>query len=266
MTPDNRKPAEAPDWTTLYRIGGVAALVAAVIFRRNLSAEVSLFSGQIPPTAAGDWLALLHNDALLGLTYLDFFDVINYALVGLLFLALYTALRQVNQSTMRIAVSLGLVGIVLALATNQSVSMLALSSRYAGTSTTEQATYAAAGEVLLASAENVGAYLSLLFVTLAGLIMAGVMLQSAHFSRVTAYLGILGNVLILGYFITVFFAPSLNFLPHAAGAVPLVLWQGLAGWRLLRLGRVRPATGVVLLLVLAGAEIAANVWIMQQFV
>ncbi|MGC9468823.1 MAG: hypothetical protein ACP5HS_09535 [Anaerolineae bacterium] len=36
---------QARDWTPLYRISGIAALVAAVLFRRNIGAEVSLLTG-----------------------------------------------------------------------------------------------------------------------------------------------------------------------------------------------------------------------------
>ena len=36
---------DTPTWRTLYKIGGIAALLAAVLFRRNIGAEVSLFTG-----------------------------------------------------------------------------------------------------------------------------------------------------------------------------------------------------------------------------
>ena len=53
----------------------------------------------------------------------------------------------------------------------------------------------------------------------------------------TAWLGIAGNGLILFYFVALIFAPSLTFLPHTLGAIPLVLWELLSGWRLFRLAR-----------------------------
>ncbi len=50
---------ENPTWKTLFRAGGMAALLAAILFRRNIGAEVSLFTGVAAiPHSAADWYAL----------------------------------------------------------------------------------------------------------------------------------------------------------------------------------------------------------------
>lgn len=232
---------------TLLRIGGVVLLIAALVFRRNISAEISLFGAQVPPSAAGDWFALLQSSRLLGLAFLNLFDLVNYALLGLAFLALYAALKQVNESSMKIAVSLGFVGVAVYFASNQAFSMLTLSDRYAAATTDAQRTmYLAAGEALLAINnpgavyQGTGIYLSLLLVTLAGLMISVVMLQSGIFSKVTAYIGILAHVLVLGYYVTLVFAPTLIFIPHSAAAVPLVAWEILTALKLFQLARGIP--------------------------
>ena len=66
------------DWNSLYKIGGVAALIAGVLFRRNLAAEIGLFSQRQAPEAVRDWFALLQSNRLLGLAYLNIFDIVNY--------------------------------------------------------------------------------------------------------------------------------------------------------------------------------------------
>jgi len=95
--------AKVPDseWKALHRLGGAAALMAAVLFRRNLAEEFLLFrqhgiirSGpNALPNTAIEWFNVLHNYRLIGLTFLNRFDMVNYALVGLMFLGLYAALR-----------------------------------------------------------------------------------------------------------------------------------------------------------------------------
>jgi hypothetical protein len=63
-------------WHGLFRWGGIAALLAGLIFRRNLGAELSLLkeSGFItagsatPPTTVPDWFTLLQSNPLVGLT------------------------------------------------------------------------------------------------------------------------------------------------------------------------------------------------------
>jgi hypothetical protein len=131
-------------WKGLYRIGGVAVLIAVIVFRRNLGEELMAFRGfgviavpETTPSSAYDWFTLLQNNRLVGLALLNIFDLINYALVGVLFLALYGALKQANKSAMMIATVLGLVGITVCFASNQAFSMLSLSEQFAIATTIE---------------------------------------------------------------------------------------------------------------------------------
>lgn len=227
--------AASPAWAALYRAGGAAALIAAVLFRRNIAAEVSLFNPQPIPSAAADWFALLQGQRLVGLAYLNVFDVVNYALLGLMFLALYVALRRTHESTMLIAVTLGIVAVAVAFASNQAFAVMELSGRYAAAPAAEQPSLLAAGEALLAAERGTGSHLSLLCVALAGLLTSAVMLRSHNFGRVGPILGIVGNALVLLVFPVLIVAPGLVFLPHTLAAVPLIVWQFLAGLRLLRL-------------------------------
>ena len=98
-------------WKSICRVGAVAALIAALVFRRNMGAEASMFFGPAPTTAAG-WFTLFHNNSSLGLFFLNFFDIADYVLVGVVFLALYIALRKTNKIYAGIAASLSLVGIL----------------------------------------------------------------------------------------------------------------------------------------------------------
>jgi len=235
-TQDAAVQIEDSAWKTLYRTGGVAALIAALVFRRNIGAEVSLASAQMPPTTAGGWFTLLQNSRFLGLAYLNLFDLVNYALLGLVFIALYIALRQIDRSATLIALSSGLVGVAAYFASNQVFAILALSNQYAAAAEADRAALLAAGEALLAiGSQGAGVYLGLFLVTLAALMFSVVMLRGGTFSRLTAYMGIVGNACIMCYFITLIFAPALTWLPHTAGAVPLVVWEVLAGLRLLKL-------------------------------
>lgn len=231
---------EDSTWTTLYRIGGAAAVIAALLFRRNLGAEVTLLSGRMPPVAVSDWLALLANDRLLGLAFLNVFDIVNYALVGLIFIGLYAALRRSYPGTAGLAACFGLIGGGVYFASNQAFAMLSLSNQYAAASEAQRATLVATGEALLAIDQGTGIYASLFLVTLAGLIFSVLMLRSRVFNRLTAYIGILAHVLLMGYFVLLPIAPSLVFLPHVLAAVPLVIWQLLSGWRLIQLARDVP--------------------------
>jgi len=243
-------------WKSLYRVGGVAALVAGVLFRRNLAAEIGLFSQHSLPVTVSDWFTLLQSNRLLGLAYLNIFDLVNYALVALMFLALYAVLRRTNKSYMAIATVLGLLGIAAYFASNTALSMLSLSDQYAvATTGAQKTTLVAAGEALLAlnrftapgSHPGSGGFLSLLLIAVAGTIASVVMLRSGLFKRATAYVGILAGALDLAYCIAYALVPTVDsemlailFIP-AAGLL-LMLWHIMVGWRLYRLGRLKGKT------------------------
>ncbi|MBZ0289565.1 MAG: DUF4386 domain-containing protein [Anaerolineae bacterium] len=233
-----------PGWRWLYRLGAAAALVAAVGFRRNMGAEISLLSAQMPPSTANDWFTLLQDNSLLGLALLGLCDIVNYALVGLIILALCAALEHVNKSWTSVARTIGLMGIAVYFASNQAFSLLSLSSQYAAAGTDAQRSILlSAGEALLAIHnpgrvyQGTGIYIGLFLVTMAELMISVVMLRSGLFSRTTAYLGILGHTLVLGYFITVAVAPNLTFVPHTAAAIPILIWNLLIARRLFQLAR-----------------------------
>lgn len=195
-----------PNWSTwkpLYKTGAIAALLSALLFRRNIGAEVSLVTGvEATPTTAADWYALLQANPFVGLSFLAFFDLFNYILVGVIFLALAAALWQANKSAAALALASGLVGIALNLASNVSLTMLSLSQRYAAvTSTAQRADLLAAGQVTLvgnglSAIPGTEALVSLLLVALAGLLFSLLLLPS---HRGTAILGLLASGCDLAY-------------------------------------------------------------------
>jgi hypothetical protein len=233
-------------WKGLFKVGSMAALIAGLVIRRNLGAEFMLLRSvgiinvgpTTPPVAVVDWFGLLQNNRLVGLTLLGLFDVVNYALVGLMFLALCVALRRASRSYMVVAASLSFVGIAVYLASNQALTMLSLSDQYAAATTEAQRSLLlAAGQATLAIHQNAGyegtgLYLSFFLVTVAGLIISVVMLRSDTFGKVTAYMGILANGFGLGYYLALAFAPALVALPLSVSALFLLAWYVLIGRQL----------------------------------
>jgi hypothetical protein len=225
---------------------------------------------EVHPSSAVDWFTLLQDNRLLGLVLFDLVDLLNYALLGLILLALYAALRRTNRSAMAIATTMGLVGVAVHLASNQVISMLNLSHKYAAATTDAQrGALLAAGEALLAIHnpgaihQGTGMYVGLFLVLLAGLIISLVMLRSRMpngagcpngayvFSKVTAWVGILANGLALGHFVALAFAPAIGptpvvfGLPMAISAPFRVTWYVLIAIRLFQLawGRSKEKEG-----------------------
>lgn len=243
----NSKSEEREDrWKSIYKLGGISALAAAILFRRWLSAELSLFSNfniikEVPHTIEG-WFGLLQSNPVIALVHLNALDLINYALVGLIFLAVFAALRKASRGMMTLALILTFSGIVLFFSSNQAFSLLSLAGQYAEAATeTQRTVLLAAGQTLLTMNDalcfGTGVFWAYIFVTTAGLLMAVGMLRSSVFSRITAVFGMIANVIGLGYFFTAAFAPSLSFIPFSGSAPFLLVWYILIGLRLLKISR-----------------------------
>ena len=242
----NLEEKQYADWKSILRLGGMAALVAAILFRRWMSAELSLFSNfhlisKVPDTIE-EWFALLQSNPVIALVHLNALDLINYALVGLIFLAVFAALRKTSKGTMTLALILTFSGIAIYFATNHAFSLLSLSGQYAGAATEAQRVILlSAGQALLTMNDplcfGTGIFWAYIFVTSAGLLMSVVMLKSSVFTRTTAILGIIANGIGLGYFFTAAFNPGLSFIPFSGSAPFLLVWYILIGVRLLKISR-----------------------------
>jgi len=242
---------QANPWKTLYISGGVATLLVVLIFRRNWSAEMSVSKGfgifDVPdsmPSNALEWFELLQKDPFVGLSLFNLFDLINFALVGLIFLALYAALRNVNKSLMLMAITAGLIGVAVYMASNQALEMFFLSQQYvAATSDAQRSIFLTAGDVLLvtnhpeAPYQATGIHLGLFLVLLAGLLISIVMLKSDVFGKAAAVCGILANGLALLGFIALAFGPTISWIPPTLSAPFRMIWYVLIAIKLFKLAR-----------------------------
>lgn len=228
-----------PAYKSLYRIGGVAALVAAVL----MLGVLIVFTIYPQPGTVGDWFELFQSNKIIGLLDFWLLEVLGYTMFALVFLALYFALRAANRGIMAIAIAFALLGVGVFLATNRPFAMLSLSDRYAAASTeTERAALLAAGKAVLANTGQrvVGGFnVGLFLLSVAGLITSTVMLQSGALSRATAYVGIAAWALSLIDYLRQVVTQSaiITLLVVLPGALLLVVWFALAGRGLYQLGR-----------------------------
>ncbi|MBN2549055.1 MAG: hypothetical protein JXB15_07860 [Anaerolineales bacterium] len=240
------KTVHDPVWKPLFILGGIAALLAVFVFRRNLGAELVAFQGfgifTLPepyPIHAGDWFALLQSDPLVGFILLGFFDLVEYGLVGLIFLAVGVILWRASRAAVLLAGLCGLVGITLSFASNQAFALHSLSQRCVEAGSNAQRLICqAAGEALLAIHEHsISTYASLFLVLLAGLLLSAVMLRNSVFSRAAAVTGLLANGFGLVYFIALIFAPAFIWIPPTISAPFRMIWYFLIAIQLFRMGK-----------------------------
>jgi len=192
----------ATDWSSLYRVGGIAALLAAVL----TPIAITVFGISPPPydDGAAEWFELLHDSPLLGLVSLDLLFVIVNVLMIPVMLGLYVALRRLSPAYMTLAIATFFVGLAAFLATNPSIEMLSLSDRYANaTSEGERIALLGAGESLLAGFEGTAFHLNYILAQLAGIVIGTVILRGSMFGRTIGWLMIIGNAVGFGLYLPV---------------------------------------------------------------
>lgn len=229
-------------WKSVYVFGGIAAILSLIAVMADIVIGSSTGGNlsQLPQTAVERFSQFPQN-AWLGLYNLDLLNAVNQLISIPVYFALYATLRKTNKPYAMFGLIIFLLGTTIFAANNTALPMLELSNKYASADEPQKAMLAAAGEAMLARGEHgsLGAFFSFLLPTLAALIMSLVMLQGSIFSRMNAYIGIVGNTFMLIYVVLVTFAPAVKDMAIAfamPGGLLLLVWMILFTVRLFRLG------------------------------
>lgn len=226
---------------SLFLVGGIAALTGAILGMVEVIIEIngSATSGPTPTSVVG-WYTLLDSDKLYGLALLGLFEVAATIVSIFMFLALYAALRRVNEGFTLAATAFALVGTAVYLASISTFSMLSLSDKYAAATTAdEQSRLLAAGQALLAMYPDTVLNLGLFLWAIGGITISAVMLRSGLFSKWTGYIGILANIVGLP-------GGSLGIALFSINGLLLFIWLVMVGVRLFKLGSARLGSGDVI--------------------
>lgn len=216
-------------WKPLYRIAAVVALLSVVFI---VVAGIVLVLNPVPTTMVG-WFNLFNQSWLWGLFAADLMMLASYVLLGVTYVALYGALRRVNQPFMALGTAFAFVGMVAYIAANPAFSMLSLSHQYADATTdAERTALLGAGQAIIANwtgtAFNVAYFMGALF----AIIVSLVMLRSNVFSKATGYAGLAMGVLTL----VPASAGTVGIVFSLLALVPTMIWYILLARRFFQLG------------------------------
>lgn len=235
--------------TSLYKIGGVAAMICALMYLVALGVHVPANRTSPPPSTVLEWFMLFQTNPITGLFFLGFADIVIMLLWGPMSLALYAALKKSNKAWSLVATTFVFVGMAVYLATNTAFSMLSLSHQYAFATTEAQKSFLlSAGQALIAISEGTGGqYVGMPLAWLSGLILSAIMLRNKYFNKATAWVGILGLGLLLasmpfaGYTTTgptTAIVSAIIAVTYIGGGLLSLAWYILVGLRLLELARI----------------------------
>ena len=213
-------------WQGLYKIGAVAALISVVII------PLSIVAFFIWPPFPDDILVVIQEDWLAGLMGLDFMYLLSNVFAIPFFLVLYVTLKEVNESWALIALAIGLVGLICLVPARPIPEMFVLSDQYAAAATeAERATYLVAGESMLTHFHGMAYHVHYILGSASLLISSFLMLRSDTFSKATAYVGVVTNVVVFGLYV-----PEVGVYISLLSVVGYLIWYILIARRLFQLG------------------------------
>lgn len=230
-----------PCWGGLFKAGGVAPFVTMAVYLTEMFAIIlGGMSGEAYPVTASDWVSLFQRNRIVALLYLNALDVFSISILGIMFLALYVALKRFDESYAAMAAFFAFLGVAIFVSAraDMGATVLALSDQYAAATTQAQM------EQLLATAQVLNSLghatpetLGFFFMAIGGLIFSIVILRSSTFNRAIAYVGILGGAMTVFHRLSMFILPSIAGVLMPLSGLLWLIWWILAGLRLIRLGR-----------------------------
>ena len=225
-----------PIWRNLYRAGGIVPIIVVFFYLAEL---LSMASGEPYPTNVESWFSLFQRDRILGLLYLNAFDVFSIALLGVTFLALYVSLKQFNESYAAIAGVFAFIGIPSFITPRVlMLSIISLSNQYAASaSDAQRSQILAAGQGLSSLGTATPQTVGFFFLAIAVLILSVIMLRSTPFWKVTAYMGILNALLTFLDDIVAFTVSSIATYFLLISSFSWFIWFILTSRKLLQLSR-----------------------------
>ena len=223
-----------PSWRDLYRAGGVAGLLVGVIY---IVAAILIFTTPSPPTAGG--AETLQYIAAHRLLYIlkQILWLVPSVPAMVVFLALYSALKQVNKSYAAIGAVLSIAAWALSFAwptTGEGApTLVALSNSYtAATSAAARTAFATAAEVLIAT-EAIPTIIGVLQTV--GILIISLVMVGGVFPKWVAYLGVVtGAIGIVSEALI-----SILGIAYAIYGVLVMVWFLVIGWQLYRLAGER---------------------------
>ena len=251
MSQDKQNPItgnypEDSNCKSFYKLAGTASLLALLVMVLEIFITFLPGGGRTESSVSTitDWFDLFRNNWFMGLRNLGLMNIFSIIFGIPIYLALYAVHRQVNKAYAALAAILFFIGLSVYVANNTAFPMLALSGKYtAASNVAQKSLIAAAGEALLAQGEShtPGTFPGFFLCEIAGILIGLVMLHGKIFSKLSAYLGIIGSGFLLVFEICSAFVPSLFLAATifvAIGGISSLVWYVLIARRFFQLGHV----------------------------
>jgi hypothetical protein len=214
----------------IFNLAAISALIIVFL----IPVQLFFFSVYPPPEHPEEFFRLFHHNWLLGIISLDFLYIINNTLIIIIYLGLYTALKNTDQEYMLLATVIGITGIAAYYSSTVIFEMMALSKQFFLAETASlKADLLASGNLLLIRYKGTAFDIYYVLNALALIIISAVMYRSDIFSRATSVWGLAAGMLML----IPSTAGTLGLIFSIVSLIPWTVFSVLIARRLLRIGR-----------------------------
>jgi hypothetical protein len=186
---------------SIFKYGSFAAVLSAVSIAFAIIAYfIWPYKGNT--SSIEDILTVLQTDRIGGLIALDVSMLIIGPFTMLMFVALYIALRQVNEPIALVALIMNMMAIALVIVCRPLVELVMLSDHFAlEIDSVEKSRILAAGELLRLQLDGTAWTMQTAFLMIAGLINNTLLLRTTCFKKRTAWTGIVISAIGLPFFL-----------------------------------------------------------------
>ncbi len=186
---------------SIFKYGSFAAVLSAVSIAFAIVAYfIWPYKGNT--SSITDILIVLQTDRIGGLIALDVSMLIIGPIIILMFLAIFSAIRRVDEPIALLALILNMMAIALVIVCRPLVEFVMLSDQFAmATDAAEKSRILAAGELLRLQLDGTAWTMQTTFLMIAGLMNNTLMLRTASFKKRTAWTGIFISAIGLPFFL-----------------------------------------------------------------
>ncbi|MGD8455028.1 MAG: DUF4386 family protein [Anaerolineales bacterium] len=206
-------------YKSLITVGGICAVISAAII------PISIIAFFFWPLYPEDIFSVIQSNRLAGMMGLDLIYLLGSFLSIPIFLTFYVTLKQTNESYSLLALTLGLIGLVTLFSSRPILEIVSLSDQYALVTTEIQKTeLQAAGTALMTLFRGTAFNIHYVLGTTSLLISSFLMMKSEIYSKSTAYIGIITNILVFTYYV-----PTVGVYLSIVSVIGYLLWWSLLG-------------------------------------
>jgi hypothetical protein len=240
---DNNPVTAITDWKHHYRAAAICALLVVMIGFLDIGLSMTNSEAQENSLInIVQWFALFQSNTFEAFRLLGLFNMINLLLAVPLNLSLQHLHKQTQPALSTLSMILFSIGTAVYLSSNSAFSLFAISRQYAAAFGAQKTALELIGQTTLALGADLtpGTFLGFILPEIAGILMAFVLLRGGLFSKITAWLGILGLGVLLIFNTMVAFTPqyfSLAMMVAMPGGLLSMAYYIMLSHRLLQLAK-----------------------------